>query len=386
MKNFLFIIAFLIVLTTVIVGINPQMHKPMNIGRAELVVQNDSNIKNTDLKVENKNSIIDKTPVAVKPVDAIKSVENIETKNVDINDKWEQLLKIQEQEEQARIQAEQKRQAQLQKQKEEYARKLAQQKAQEDAKRKAEEQAQKLAAQKAQQEAKKKADEEAKRLAVQKRLQEEQAKKLAQQKAQEEAKKKFEAEALAKKQAEEQARKLAEQKAAEEARKKAEAEALAKKQAEEQAKKLAQQKAQEEAKKKAEEQKKLVEYQENILWNQWRANVCNNVASRLNQQFTSIAPVGTIYTYSFDVDNQRRITNINVKISKGYVNATTQQGVAMIYNAIQSLNLSTSLTFPSGSQRTTVKVSSGIERTSAQSKNIDAYSFNDVEKVTKQKY
>ena len=289
------------------------MHKPMNIGGAELIVQNDSNMKNTDLKVENKDSIVDKTPVAVKPVDAIKPVENIETKNVDINDKWEQLLKIQEQEEQARIQAEQK----------------------------------------AQQEAKKKADEEAKRLAEQKRLQEEQAKKLAQQKAQEEAKKK--------------------------------AEALAKKQAEEQAKKLAQQKAQEEAKKKAEEQKKLVEYQENILWNQWRANVCNNVASRLNQLFTSIAPVGTIYTYSFDVDNKRRITNISVKISKGYVNETTQQGVAMIYNAIQSLNLSCALTFPSGSQRTTVKVSSGIEITSAQSKNIDANSFNDVEKVTKQK-
>ena len=340
MKNFLFVIAFLVVLTSIIVCINPQMHKPMNIGGAELVVQNDSNMKNTELKVENKDSIIDKTPVAVKPEDAIKPVENIETKNVDINDKWEQLVKIQEQEELER----QKALALAQQQKAKQAKKLTQQKAQE--------------------EVKKKADEEAKRLAEQKRLQEEQAKKLAQQKAQEEAKKK--AEALAKKQAEEQAKKLAQQKAQEEARKKAEVEAL--------------------AKKKAEEQKKLVEYQENILWNQWRANVCNNVASRLNQQFTSIAPVGTIYTYSFDVDNKRRITNISVKISKGYVNATTQQGVTMIYNAIQSLNLSSSLTFPSGSQRTTVKVSSGIERTSAQSKNIDAYSFNDVEKVTKQKY
>ena len=61
MKNFLFIIAFLIVLTTVIVGSNPQMHKPMNIGGAKLEVQDNSNIKNTDLKVENKDSIIDKT-------------------------------------------------------------------------------------------------------------------------------------------------------------------------------------------------------------------------------------------------------------------------------------------------------------------------------------
>ena len=351
MKNFLFIIAFLIVLTTVIVGSNPQMHKSMNIGGAKLEVQDNSNIKNTDLKVENKDSIIDKTPVAVKPVDTIKPVENIETKNVDFNDKWEQLLKLQEQEDKAKAQAEQKRQAQLQNQKEEYARKLAQQKAQEDAKRKAEEQAQKLAEQKVQQEAKKKADEEAKRLAEQKRLQEE-------------AKKK--AEALAKKQAEEQARKLAEQKAAEEARKKAEAEAL--------------------AKKKSEEQKKLVEYQENILWNQWRANVCNNVAKKLDKQFAYVAPAGTVYTYSFDVDNQRRITNINVKISRGYINSTTQQGIFMIKQAIQSMNLSSFLTYPPGSQRTTVKVSSGIERTSAQSTTINANSFNDVETITKQKY
>ena len=60
MKNFLFVIAFLVVLTSIIVCINPQMHKPMNIGGAELVIQNDSNIKNTELKVENKDSITDK--------------------------------------------------------------------------------------------------------------------------------------------------------------------------------------------------------------------------------------------------------------------------------------------------------------------------------------
>ena len=360
MKNFLYIIAFLIVLTTVIVGSNPQMHKPMNIGGVKLEVQDNSNIKNTDLKVENKDSIIDKTPVAVKPVDIIKPVENITPKEIDFDKKWEQLLKIQEQEDNARIQAEQKHQIQLQKQQEEQTKKLAEQKAQEEAKKKADEKAKKLAEQKKIQE------EQAKRLAEQKRLQEEQAKKLAQQKAQEEAKRKAAEEALEKKQAEEQARKLAEQKAAEEARNKAEAEAL--------------------AKKKAEEQKKLVEYQENILWNQWRANVCNNVAKKLDKQFAYVAPAGTVYTYSFDVDNQRRITNINVKISRGYINSTTQQGVFMIRQAIQSMNLSSFLTYPPGSQRTTVKVSSGIERTSAQSTTINANSFNDVETITKQKY
>ena len=107
---------------------------------------------------------------------------------------------------------------------------------------------------------------------------------------------------------------------------------------------------------------------------------------KLDKQFTSVAPVGTIYTYSFDVDDKRRITNVVVRISRGYVNSTTQQGVFMIKQAIQSLNLSTILTYPSGSERTTVKVLSAIERTSSYSTSLDAKQFNDVETITKQKY
>lgn len=212
---------------------------------------------------------------------------------------------------------------------------------------------------------------------------EKQAKKDAEELAKKQAKLQ-EAQAAAQKQAEEQAKKAAAEKAkkqAEEQAKKAAAE-KAKKQAEEQAKKAAAEKA----KKQAEEQKKLVEYQETILWNQWRATVCNKVASNLDKQFTAVAPPGTIYTYSFNVDKNRRITNVTVKISKGYVNTSTQQGVKMIKYAINSLNLSTILTFPSGTQRTSVKVESGIETTSAQSSSLNANSFNDVETITKQKY
>ena len=303
MKNFLFIIAFLIVLTTVIVGINPQLHKTVVIGNSEFKVselknttsQKDlkfSNLENTssskDLKVNDKNIITNNNSTNIKQVDSVKNIDNINTKNTDIDKKFEQLLLVQQQEE--------------------------------DAKRLAEERAKKLAQQKAQQEAKKKADAEAKRLA------------------------------------------------------------------DEQAKKLAQQKAQQEAKKKSEEQRKLIEYQENILWNQWRANICNNVTSRLDKQFAYVAPAGTIYTYSFDVDNQKRISNVVVKISRGYVNATTQQGIFMIQRAIQSLNSSTLLTFPAGTKRTSVKVSSGIERTASQSTSVNANSFNDVETITKQRY
>lgn len=213
-----------------------------------------------------------------------------------------------------------------------------------------------------------------------------------QQEAEEKARK--QAEKQAKKEAEELAKKQAQLEKEQEAARK-QAEEKAKKAAEEQAKKAAAEKAaaekakkeaEEQAKKAAEEQKKLVEYQETILWNQWRATVCNKVASNLDKQFTAVAPPGTIYTYSFNVDKNRRITNVTVKISKGYVNASTQQGINMIKYAINSLNLSSILTFPSGTQRTSVKVESGIERTANQSNSLNANSFNDVETITKQKY
>ncbi len=214
------------------------------------------------------------------------------------------------------------------------------------------------------------------------------AKKLKQQQEAEEKARK-QAEKQAKKEAEELAKKQSQLEKEQEAAQK-QAEKKAKKAAEEQAKKAAAEKAkkaaEEQAKKQAEEQKKLVEYQETILWNQWRATVCNKVASKLDKQFTAVAPPGTIYTYSFNVDKNRRITNVTVKISKGYVNTSTQQGVNMIKYAINSLNLSSILTFPSGTQRTSVKVESGIERTANQSNSLNANSFNDVETITKQKY
>ena len=93
-----------------------------------------------------------------------------------------------------------------------------------------------------------------------------------------------------------------------------------------------------------------------------------------------------IYSYSFDVDNKRRISNISVRISRGYSNSTTQLGLYMIQDAIQSLNLSTMLDFPNGSQRTTVRVSSGIETTAGSPSSLNANSVNDVEGIRKQRY
>ena len=317
MKNFLFIIAFLIVLTSIIVGINPQMHKTLIIGKSDLAITNQEIVKSeSSIEFSNKDAIIDKNKTSFKSVDSIKDTDNIDTQSVDTFNNFDKLIKLQEQEEQSK-------------------------KVQADVKKKADNQAKKLAQQKAQEQAR-----------------------LAQQKAQAEAKKK----------AEEQA-KLAQQKAAEQAK-------LAKQKAEAEAKR----KAEELAKKQAEEQRKIVEYQENILWNQWHVEVNRAIASKTGYQLANIAPPRTIYLYSFDVDNKRRVSNISVRISRGYSNTTTQQGLYMIQDAIQSLNLSTILQFPSGSQRTTVKVSSGIETTTSSPTVLNASSFNDVEVIKKQRY
>lgn len=309
MKNFLFIIAFLIVLTSVIIGINPQMHKAIIIGGANMTFTNQDIVKSdTNIKVLNKDAIIDKNKTKIQTTEPIKNVQNLSATNIQADKNMEKLIKLQQAEEQAK--------------------KLAEQKARQEQAR--------LAQQKAQAE----------------------AKKLAQQKAQTDAKKKADAEALAKKKAQEEAKKLAEQKAAEEL-----------------------------AKKQAEEQKKLITYNENVLWNQWRANVSNKIVYNLDKNFTSIAPPGTVYSYSFNVNNKRQVSNISVRISKGYINPTTQQGIFMIRRAIESLNLSTVLSFPASSQRTNVTVSAAIKIVADGTfGTLDASMFNDVEVIKKQRY
>ena len=336
-------IIFLISVTIFIAVTKPQMHKQIVFGYGSI------NITNTKTESEPVKTEI-KT---VQPETSAKEVTTEQTDN-NTNNFFNNLkLKVIESFTTKEIelkQTEEKAEAEkAQKQAQELAKKQAQEKAEAE---KAQKQAQELA--------KKQAQEKAEAEKAQKQAQE-----------------------LAKKQAQELAKKQAQEKAeAEKAQK--QAQELAKKQAQE----LAKKQAQELAKKQAEEQKKLVEYQETIIWNQWRANVCNKVTQNLDKKFASVIPQGTIYTYSFNVDKNRRITNVSVKISRGYINSTTNQGIYMIQQAINSLNLSSVLNFPSGTQRTSVTVESGIERSAEinTSTQLDASDFNDTETITKQKY
>lgn len=132
-------------------------------------------------------------------------------------------------------------------------------------------------------------------------------------------------------------------------------------------------------------QKVLTEYEETVVWNKWRADVCNSVTQNVNSGFASIVPEGTTFSYSFDVDKNKQISNILVKVAQGYINEKTNSGASMIKTAIQSLNGKNILTFPQGTQRTSVNVAGAIKR-SKTTKNINANEFNDTEVIKKQRY
>ena len=137
--------------------------------------------------------------------------------------------------------------------------------------------------------------------------------------------------------------------------------------------------------KKPQQQKKLTSYEENILWNQWRADVCNKIGGNIAPKISKIAGFGSVYSFSFTVNNNRQISNISVKLRRGFKNANSSQVITLLENEIRTLNGNSILQFPEGTERTTVDVTSGITMTQ-KSKALDASDFNDTETVTKYKY
>ena len=326
MIKFISGIVFLILITTIVVVINPELHKPVAISGSNFVIENNTTTVSDNLNVVNKESVVGRNNISsqnveniktkesqkVSNADNIKKLDNILTTNSDADARLEKLIKMQEKQRQERVSA-----------------------------RKEAERAQKLA-----EEQLKKAQQQAERAKV------------------------------VQKQKTVSTPKPVEKKVKQPQQKvstpKVETTPV--------------QKPKVEPPKPTTPPKKLTEYEETVVWNTWRANVCNTVVSNLDKQFAYIIPAGTTYSYSFDVDNKKQISNINVRISKGYVNPTTHQGIFMIQQSIKSINLTGVLTFPANTERTSVKVSSAIEKTSAQSNNLNSSSFNDIEKIKKQRY
>lgn len=300
MKNTIIAIAFLIIITTLTVAINPQMHKPVSIGGSQIAVSNRDIVQNKDIKVANQDSLKNIEKTTVKPVKQIKNSNNISTKTIEADKNMEKLLKAQ---------------------------------AQEDAKAKT-------------QTYQAPSTKEAKKTSV---ATTKTVKKTAQQPKKTTQVSKTPAETTQKPVEKPQTSKISE------------------------------------AKIKKQVEQILTEYEETILWNKWHAKVANTVAENLPQSFSHIVPLGSIYRYDFIVNSNGQISNIKVRLTRGYVNANTNQGAAMIHNSIRSLNRSSILAFPKGTQRTSVTVSSGIQRTET-SQPINENAFNDAETIIRQIY
>lgn len=130
---------------------------------------------------------------------------------------------------------------------------------------------------------------------------------------------------------------------------------------------------------------KLVTESETIAWNKWRADLANEITKKAYSYQTSGAQKGTIYKYTFDVDKNRVITNINVKIYSGPSGTAEQELLNAIKKAISATNGSSILTFPNGTNRTKTSVTGGIQVADT-TQYTDSSKFADYEVVKKQYY
>ena len=115
-----------------------------------------------------------------------------------------------------------------------------------------------------------------------------------------------------------------------------------------------------------------------ISWNKWRANLCNTISENSLENQVDRLQKGVVFKYFFYVDNKKRITNINVSVTRGKSNAVVQESVLDIKNTIKSLEGKDILTFPEGSRRTKVRVDGGIE-TAGYNASVSPSIFSDIE-------
>jgi len=88
-----------------------------------------------------------------------------------------------------------------------------------------------------------------------------------------------------------------------------------------------------------------------IAWNKWRSDIQNNIMDISDVN----APYGTLFYFTFEVDNNKRISNIHISSRGG-----SEADKKAIRRAILSLNGSRLLEFPKGSSRKKVSFSGGF--------------------------
>lgn len=122
-----------------------------------------------------------------------------------------------------------------------------------------------------------------------------------------------------------------------------------------------------------------VDKTQEIVWNQWKANVHNNIIAKVQLPKSKI-PNGTVFQYSFTVSDNGNITNIRTTSEAPQYTAYAIQYIAP---AIRNSQHASFLKFPSGTQRTSVNVSYKFKITDSAGSMASASNFNDVEIIKK---
>lgn len=114
--------------------------------------------------------------------------------------------------------------------------------------------------------------------------------------------------------------------------------------------------------------------QEEILWNEWRSNLQNQIMSDVR---LPIVPEGTIFKFSFNVDKYGKISNVQTWSLSPTYNPYAIQYIAPVIRSYQGHDI---LNFPAGSNRYSTLVEGGwkISKTTKYSTPED---FSDTERV-----
>ena len=134
--------------------------------------------------------------------------------------------------------------------------------------------------------------------------------------------------------------------------------------------------------------KGLTEYEETIAWNQWHANLANEIhrLSNLRQEDFKVTIYKTKVYYSFDVDNNRNISNIIITVENLPSKNDTNKVITHFKTIINMMNNKPILKFVEGSQRTSVHVQDSIKWVNpGEEKTTNASKYSDYETVKKYK-
>ncbi|MGN1124833.1 MAG: hypothetical protein ACI4SM_01480 [Candidatus Gastranaerophilaceae bacterium] len=124
------------------------------------------------------------------------------------------------------------------------------------------------------------------------------------------------------------------------------------------------------------ETQKLTQKEEEILWNQWRSNLQNQI---MKDTQLPIMPQGTVFKFSFTVDKYGKITNLKTWSLNSAYTPYAIEYIAPVIRHYQGLPI---LNFPAGSNRLTTNVTGGWV-ISSQERLSTPQDYNDSEKITK---